>query len=108
MRFRLRTLLILLAVLPPIIAYWYRQQSDIALWERLDDAKRQRDASLSAWRVAYDESQFGNVPASKADAEAKRYYKARGKVEAAWARLLKRYGGEKQLTKAREELIKQR
>jgi len=100
MRFRLRTLMILLAVLPPLIAYQYHRSSDLSLWQRLADAKQERDTALVEWRRVYDAVQSGKALESEEVAVQGRYYKGREKTESAYERLIKRYGGEKQLIEA--------
>ena len=99
-RYRLRTLLILLAVLPPLIAIWHHRRSEDGLRRQLSDAKCERDAALRSWRVAYDAVQSGKAPESQMEAEQVRYYKGREGVEAALKQLLKRYGGQEEMVKA--------
>jgi hypothetical protein len=107
-RFRPRTLLVLLAILPPVIAVQYRRWSDLGLWQRLTDAKQERDAALVAWRKVYDAVQSGRAHDSQEAAAQKRYYDGREKVERARARLYKRYGGEEGTIRAMQSLQKKR
>lgn len=55
-RYKLRTLLILLAVLPPIIAgvFHYRNWRALQFLRSLERAQIKRDQLLETWRAKYD------------------------------------------------------
>src|SRR5689334_6227253 len=99
-RFRLRTLLILLAIGPPILAWQYSRWQDDRLWQSLSDAKKERDTALVEWRRTYDAMATGRATTSHECAAQTRYYAARAKVETAAQSLMSRYGDEQRLATA--------
>ena len=94
-RYKLRTLLILLAVIPPLIGglVHYRRWRDKRLWLTLEAAKRERDESLVTWRRTYELVSNGQVPAGEEIAIQQQYYVARQDVEMALVAIRTRYGG---------------
>jgi hypothetical protein len=93
-RYKLRTLLILLAVLPPMIAglVQYRHWRDDQLWLSHEAAKRERDERLIAWRKTFELVQSGRANAAQETAIQQRYYLARKKVQSARNAIESRYG----------------
>src|SRR5262245_36003108 len=101
-QFGLRTLLIAALLLPPVIAVVCQRWRDDRLWQAVQEAKRQRDAALVAWRVAYEPIANRTVAASQEELAAQqRYYAARQETEFAVKALYARYGNsEKKLIEA--------
>src|SRR5437868_6192611 len=91
-QFGLRALLIAALLLPPIIAYQYREWHDEQIWRSLAAAKQRRDASLVAWRYIYEACQTGKAPPAQEEAAQVQYYAARHDVESAVSALKARYG----------------
>ena len=93
-RYKLRTLLVLLAVLPPLIAgvVQYRNWRDRQLWRSLERAKVGRDAVLQEWRTTYGLFQAGQVSARHECALRQQYFAARQDVESARTAIEARYG----------------
>jgi hypothetical protein len=87
-QFGLRTLLIALLLLPPLIAVQYRRLGHGRFWDAVSAARQRRDKALADWRVAYDAigSPATNIAAVE-DAE-RRYFAARQDYEAAYKVLL--------------------
>lgn len=108
MRYRLRTLLLLLAIVPPMIAYQYRRWVDLGLWQRLTDARQERDAALVEWRWVFDGVTSGKIPESQEVDAQRRYYAGREQVELAHTRLVERYGDEKRMLDAMRALQQQK
>jgi len=105
MQYRLRTLLIALAILPPLIGgiVHYQRWRDKRLWQTLDAAKRERDGLLVTWRQKYDLVTSGQAPAGEETAVQQQYYAARQDVEKALGAIRTRYGGtDEDLQKARQ------
>ena len=92
MRYRLRTLLILLALGPPLIAVQYRRWHDDRLWNSVQAAKQHRDELLVAWRKTYELATSGQASAAQEEAIRQRYFSARQDVAQAVAALRSRYG----------------
>jgi hypothetical protein len=92
--YRLRTLLILLAVLPPVIAMQYRKWQDGQIWQAHHAAMQRRNDALMAWRIAYEASQNGQSAAFlKKEKEAQRQYDdAKQDVEITRQAIYARYG----------------
>src|SRR5437762_13815765 len=74
-QFGIRTLLVAAMILPPLIAWQYRNWRDNQLWLNLELAKQQRDNALVAWRIAYDTHVAGksSAPEKTAAAAQERY-----------------------------------
>jgi hypothetical protein len=92
MRFSLRTLLIALALLPPVGAIGYRRWQD-GIWEAHAAAKQRRDLALAKWRMAHWHSDNFPSPASAAEEKKaqQRYVAARKDVDAAIHAIRVRY-----------------
>jgi hypothetical protein len=101
-RYRLRTLLLAVLILPPLIACYWRWRDD-RIWHALQAAKQRRDASLVAWRVAYEAFTSGSSDRSQEAAAQERYFAARHDVESAMRALHARYGkSDQELLRAME------
>jgi hypothetical protein len=105
-QFGLRTLLIALLLLPPLIAVQYRRLDKGRLWDAASAARQRRDKALADWRVAYDAIGSKStldveaVVAAVEDAQ-RRYFAARQDCEATYKALLASYGNsEKRLAEA--------
>jgi len=95
MRFRLRTLLIVLALGPPFIAgvVQYRNWRELQIWRSLERAKVKRDGLLQAWRANYERLQSGQASAAAEDtALRQQYFDARRDVEKTRTAIEARYG----------------
>ncbi len=95
MQYRLRTLLIVLAVLPPFIGgvVHYQRSRDKRLWMELDVAKQNRDQLLTTWRHTNDLVVSGQVGAGEEVAVQQQYLTARTDLEKAVVAVRARYGG---------------
>ena len=100
MRYRLRTLMIVLALGPPIVAWQYSRWRDDRLWRSLANARQERDAALVAWRTAYEAATRGTAPQANEAAASDLYFKARKKVEDSFASLRERYGDDQGIVNA--------
>jgi hypothetical protein len=102
MRYSLRTLLIVLALLPPLGAIGYRRWRDDGLWDAHSAAKHERDAALVSWRIAYEH--LTNRPSAASAAEESKaqqqYYAARKVVEKTANAIRDRYRSEAELSQA--------
>ena len=101
-RYSLRTLLILLAVGPPMLAgiAYYRDWSDRRLWRSFDSAKLKRDELLTRW---YDLARTGKASPSDESAVREQFEAARDDVKSTLSALQRRYGNsEEQMQRARE------
>src|SRR5687767_13881912 len=94
MRYRLCTLLLVLAIMPPFVAgvVRYQEWRDERLWRSLEIAKRERYSALVAWRQVRELIEKGQASSAKEDAIQQQFYAARSKVEAARIAIEARYG----------------
>jgi hypothetical protein len=94
MQYRLRTLLILLAIFPPLIAglVRYREWREDQLWRSLESAKQERDELLLTWRKVYDRVEAGRARQAEEDSVKQRYFSARQDVQRAVTAIQTRYG----------------
>jgi hypothetical protein len=97
MRYHLRTLLIVLAILPPLLAgvfgfhYGnYRAYRDL---RSMEVATWKRDALLETWRVTYARLQAGKGSGNEELETREQYFAARADVEKAREEIHSRYGG---------------
>ena len=101
LRYRLRTLLILLALLPPLFALGYRKWQDY-IWAAHYAAKLQRDNALVEWRIAF--THYVNRKSAESAAEEReaqmRYFAARKQVEATVKAIRARYPTDEALSRA--------
>jgi hypothetical protein len=92
MRYRLRTLMIVLAILPPIIAgvfhFHYRNWCALKVLRSLERAQIRRDGLLATWRVTFDRAGTGQ----QEEAIREQYFMARQDFEKEKASIEARYG----------------
>ena len=92
LRYRLRTLMILIAILPPIIAvvfhFHYRNSCALKVLRSLERAQIRRDGLLASWRVTYDRVGTGE----QEEAIREQYFIARQDFEKEKASTEARYG----------------
>src|SRR5262245_13550044 len=107
MRYSLRTLLIVLALGPPLGAIGYWKWQDY-IWDAHYAAKLQRDNALGEWRIAY--THFVNRQSATSIAEEKaaqrRYFVARKRVEATAKAIRARYTTDEELLRAVQSRVK--
>jgi len=94
MRYRLRTLLIVLALSPPFIAgvFHYRNWRALQSMRSLEKATWKRDEVLEVWRKTYDGLNAGEASATKEAAIRQEWYAAWHDVEKAKKSIKARYG----------------
>jgi hypothetical protein len=93
-RYKLRTMLIVAAMGPPIFAgvIQYVRWRDDRLWQSLETAKRERDELLTAWRRTRDLVSTGQASAAQEAVIEARYYAARQDAQTADKAIRGRYG----------------
>jgi len=96
MRYRLRTLLILLGILPPIIAgvfhFHYQNWRALKVLRSLERAQIKRDSLLETWRVTFDRVGAGQASANQEEAIREQYFRAREDFEKQKTSIQAQYG----------------
>ena len=94
LRFKLRTLLLVLALGPPFLAsvFHYRNWRALQSMRSLEKATWKRDAVLETWRKTYDLLRAGQASASQEVALRQQYFSAWRDVENAKSAIESSYG----------------
>jgi uncharacterized membrane protein YcjF (UPF0283 family) len=94
MRYRLRTLLIILALAPPFLAgvFHYRNWRALQSMRSLERATWKREEVLEVWRKTYDRFHAGEASATEEAAIRQEWYAAWHDVENAKQAIKARYG----------------